>query len=252
MPWWQCAGSFWFRLLHTFQSFFYWNCLGGIHSWHSIVPINGVSILLLLELPWWPPSRTFPPCIIISFNPSFTGIALVAWLGKGGCDLPNLFQSFFYWNCLGGQGPCRGIFFFNHVSILLLLELPWWHRVKTFCLSNDTQFQSFFYWNCLGGIDFETPCFVIFRRFNPSFTGIALVALKRKNLLPCKSLVSILLLLELPWWLHFLASRISKVFLFQSFFYWNCLGGLRIRKNDVLIYGGFNPSFTGIALVACL
>ena len=37
-----------------------------------------------------------------SFNPSFTGIALVA-VDKNGLSMESIeFQSFFYWNCLGG------------------------------------------------------------------------------------------------------------------------------------------------------
>ena len=36
------------------------------------------------------------------FNPSFTGIALVATHRYVGAQGANLFQSFFYWNCLGG------------------------------------------------------------------------------------------------------------------------------------------------------
>ena len=88
--------------LGMFQSFFYWNCLGGQRR-------------------------------------------------KFGQAKEQQFQSFFYWNCLGG-----GKFSLMHgthfsVSILLLLELPWWHARPSFI-----------------GVDFDC--------FNPSFTGIALVA----------------------------------------------------------------------------
>ena len=47
------------------------------------------------------------------------------------------------------------------------------------------KFQSFFYWNCLGGSGSETLISSVMSRFNPSFTGIALVALMQsfqKNL----------------------------------------------------------------------
>ena len=46
-----------------------------------------------------------------SFNPSFTGIALVASNTQHPKKEKKLFQSFFYWNCLGG---CGHLFFFNH------------------------------------------------------------------------------------------------------------------------------------------
>ena len=61
--------------------------------------------------------------------------------------------------------------------------------------------------------------------FNPSFTGIALVAI---------AVVSV--------------DVITPVF--QSFFYWNCLGGTYPHLHTLIISEGFNPSFTGIALVA--
>ena len=87
-----------------------------------------------------------------SFNPSFTGIALVAEAVPQN-ELHNyMFQSFFYWNCLGGK------------------QNQWRVRLQ------EDMFQSFFYWNCLGGAIAlmmgrdEAIC------FNPSFTGIALVA----------------------------------------------------------------------------
>ena len=64
--------------LNTFQSFFYWNCLGG-GTTGKLPPIwLDVSILLLLELPWWPSRFKMLTFQSWSFNPSFTGIALVA------------------------------------------------------------------------------------------------------------------------------------------------------------------------------
>ena len=158
------------------------------------------------------------------FNPSFTGIALVAHCQICLHITGIRFQSFFYWNCLGGR-QCA----FNHpnqniVSILLLLELPWWPILRA-CICPPNQ------------------C------FNPSFTGIALVAVKLTVDSIRGVVVSILLLLELPWWreicsqslkksscfnpsftgIALVASRLwfSHVLftLFQSFFYWNCLGG---------------------------
>ena len=61
--------------------------------------------------------------------------------------------------------------------------------------------------------------------FNPSFTGIALVA--KRNLFPYTT-----------------TDR------FQSFFYWNCLGGGLSGTWGGFKSACFNPSFTGIALVA--
>ena len=61
--------------------------------------------------------------------------------------------------------------------------------------------------------------------FNPSFTGIALVALITISVVPSK-------------------------LRFQSFFYWNCLGGLILVVRNRPLSMSFNPSFTGIALVA--
>ena len=37
---------------------------------------------------------------------------------------------------------------------------------------------------------------------------------------------------------------------FQSFFYWNCLGGRSTGLRAPTASSSFNPSFTGIALVA--
>ena len=85
------------------------------------------------------------------FNPSFTGIALVAEQDCYGFDDKLTFQSFFYWNCLGGQRLGTSQRLGNPVSILLLLELPWW---RTGGGSSSAAISS----------------------FNPSFTGIALVA----------------------------------------------------------------------------
>ena len=112
----------------------------------------------------------------------------------------SMFQSFFYWNCLGGYPPRKPPAPSASVSILLLLELPWWHKPNLFQL-------------------LECVC------FNPSFTGIALVA-------------------------FFFFFCYSIFLLFQSFFYWNCLGGLLELPQIVVGFAGFNPSFTGIALVA--
>ena len=39
----------------------------------------------------------------LCFNPSFTGIALVAINGTISIEAEKEFQSFFYWNCLGGH-----------------------------------------------------------------------------------------------------------------------------------------------------
>ena len=64
----------------SFQSFFYWNCLGGIAK------------------------TTSRPPLLTRFNPSFTGIALVAAMRSAGASRYFKFQSFFYWNCLGGTG----------------------------------------------------------------------------------------------------------------------------------------------------
>ena len=86
------------------------------------------------------------------FNPSFTGIALVATFRL--------------------RIDCH----FKIVSILLLLELPWWHQPSNSAAKFKPRFQSFFYWNCLGGL-----------------IGIFDDGVKREA--------------------------------FQSFFYWNCLGG---------------------------
>ena len=63
------------------------------------------------------------------------------------------------------------------------------------------EFQSFFYWNCLGGKILIDGNFIATPSFNPSFTGIALVA---------------------QWGII----RAQNVCMFQSFFYWNCLGGI--------------------------
>ena len=86
--------------------------------------------------------------------------------------------------------------------------------------------------------------------FNPSFTGIALVAGEAIDDGAEIVFVSILLLLELPWW-HGSAKKINRsANRFQSFFYWNCLGGTKVRNCSMEICSSFNPSFTGIALVA--
>ena len=135
-----------------FQSFFYWNCLGGVVVMLFCFYFSCVSILLLLELPWWPCVQSGQQLQRLCFNPSFTGIALVAHHGSK-------FQVQLNW-----------------VSILLLLELPWWPTKPDLIL------------------------FEVFG-FNPSFTGIALVA--RTN-----------------------QARQQHGRMFQSFFYWNCLGGL--------------------------
>ena len=66
---------------------------------------------------------------------------------------------------------------------------------------------------------------IIIFGFNPSFTGIALVASKQKN-----------------------QSAFNGAF--QSFFYWNCLGGIVSIPPALFAPSRFNPSFTGIALVA--
>ena len=126
LPWWPkdlSGGAFFFN---QFQSFFYWNCLGGILIatrkarkklvsillllelpwWQGpmgcITWMRFVSILLLLELPWWQMINFLMSGLKLCFNPSFTGIALVA--DGQGKRLPTTsqFQSFFYWNCLGG------------------------------------------------------------------------------------------------------------------------------------------------------
>ena len=86
--------------------------------------------------------------------------------------------------------------------------------------------------------------------FNPSFTGIALVAYTQCQQSPFYQLVSILLLLELPWWLKLEEAKSNQAGMFQSFFYWNCLGGIMCLFCCVLLNASFNPSFTGIALVA--
>ena len=62
----------------------------------------------------------------IGFNPSFTGIALVARVFQNDVEGVPRFQSFFYWNCLGGQDVTTPRRYSGRVSILLLLELPWW------------------------------------------------------------------------------------------------------------------------------
>ena len=87
----------------------------------------------------------------MSFNPSFTGIALVAQDNPKPMYGAGMFQSFFYWNCLGGMGSIRGRINNQLVSILLLLELPWWLKILIVRLES-------------------------IKSFNPSFTGIALVA----------------------------------------------------------------------------
>ena len=283
-----------------------------------------VSILLLLELPWWQGNDAVYRRQIKRFNPSFTGIALVAGSDRYYRARGFTFQSFFYWNCLGGQNSIdiyarwdvgfnpsftgialvASIFFFNQqlktkVSILLLLELPWWQIGTSLDAGMEVMFQSFFYWNCLGGALTHALAYQVGISFNPSFTGIALVA--KLGFSFCNALrmfqsffywnclggdltikvtlsnvrVSILLLLELPWWLSFLylwRSSINNVsillllelpwwpfvvcgcgknyFMFQSFFYWNCLGGPAAMQAIFYVLFRFNPSFTGIALVA--
>ena len=87
------------------------------------------------------------------------------------------------------------------------------------------KFQSFFYWNCLGGTSFHALSPSSDLRFNPSFTGIALVA-------------------------KFFYTCLAPITGFQSFFYWNCLGGLSEPDFNPALNFCFNPSFTGIALVA--
>ena len=72
---------------------------------------------------------------------------------------------------------------------------------------------------------FQHPARICSASFNPSFTGIALVAFSTSSLSCLLHLVSILLLLELPWWHDEVIFVVKK-------------------------HLGFNPSFTGIALVA--
>ena len=117
----------WGKEKKLFQSFFYWNCLGGFIMIDFDYRYVLVSILLLLELPWWP---------------------FLVKIHERHCLM---FQSFFYWNCLGGISWAADINNTNYVSILLLLELPWWPSVPRSSELITVKFQSFFYWNCLGG-----------------------------------------------------------------------------------------------------
>ena len=162
----------------------------------------------------------------MSFNPSFTGIALVANARHhADVDLQK-FQSFFYWNCLGGE---------HHVPAQA---------------DPQQSFNPSFTGIALVALVFLLAIFGVHTSFNPSFTGIALVAKNVSGGHVQHVDVSILLLLELPWWRCRFNVITGWRIGFQSFFYWNCLGGLSCGAPTAQAGSSFNPSFTGIALVA--
>ncbi len=124
---WNCrlickvCGHVW--LARVFQSLFYWNCRLIGCAYRSSSRLRGVSILVLLELPFdliatvevYSVSLSFNPCFIgiavwssiptrhtrrsRGFNPCFIGIAV--WSHPGSAQEPEgyRFQSLFYWNC---------------------------------------------------------------------------------------------------------------------------------------------------------
>ncbi len=211
---------------------------------------NIVSILLLLELPWWlsNPDNLFH--YSLSFNPSFTGIALVASgvpIGAARALVVSilLLLELPWWPDTAQQSSRKTL-----VSILLLLELPWWPCAFAPLRNPTSMFQSFFYWNCLGGPMELTRVTRAFLRFNPSFTGIALVATFLFRCLGCLASVSILLLLELPWWLNFGSIPSKAISSFNPSFTGIALVAEKYHVLGICRVNCFNPSFTGIALVA--
>ncbi len=139
--------------------------------------IEIVSILLLLEMPQWPPVLFIPrstasvSILLLLEMPQWR--RCVAVLG----DSFTVFQSFFYWKCRNGTHYRFERFLQLFVSILLLLEMPQW-LVRE--LGDTTDGPG----------------------FNPSFTGNAAMAMQAFLEIFLKFIVSILLLLEMPQWLN--------------------------------------------------
>ncbi len=79
-------------------------CFIGIAVWSARACFNpatsaGVSILVLLELPFDPPPTPFLPPTDRGFNPCFIGIAVWSILCHAFYAVALGFQSLFYWNC---------------------------------------------------------------------------------------------------------------------------------------------------------
>ena len=161
--------------LLMFQSLFCWICL--LDERYNRNPISGghVSILVLLDLP-------FGPIFPYSSNPT------------------SVFQSLFCWICLldNRSGHTKGKK--EMVSILVLLDLP-------FGQPNHPNYQTNYQVSILVLLDLPfglTPFPGISDAeisFNPCFVGSAFWTLLLSMLKPwgCRRLVSILVLLDLPF-----------------------------------------------------